>query len=276
MVWRTVGLQLGTRHRKLLSAARVELRHHVGHRCVHSACPTQIVCRFHARGTWSTRHHRSSGTGFVISFGYYCAAGAILYTSFSLLRTSNKFRRFYAPKRCVMITCCPRPTVTPSNRYMDDDEVGVRPPRMPPSFFGWAPTIMSFSQLQILHYGGMDALILVRVLNFGTGEIYLLLVPHRLHRSPALVHHGDGAHVLHPPAHLPHGAIATRCTSIASTHTPPQSGSPDVDPINYVRSHGRVLLPTPLFTPTRPHTSSLHSSTSATSRLATFGYGLLQ
>lgn len=50
---------------------------------------------------------------------------------------------------------------------MDDDEVDVRPPHMPPSIFGWAPTVLSFSQLQILHYGGMDALILVRILNFG-------------------------------------------------------------------------------------------------------------
>lgn len=49
--------------------------------------------------------HRSTisdtGTGFAISFGYYCAAGAVLYATFSILRTSKKFIRFYAPKRCV-------------------------------------------------------------------------------------------------------------------------------------------------------------------------------
>ncbi len=122
-----------------------------------------------------THSFPSTGTGFAISFGYYCATAAVLYTTFSLLRTRKKFLKFYAPKRCVdddealEAHAAVRVYINlTTHRYFNDDEVGAPPPRMPPSLFGWAPTILSFSQLQVLHYAGMDGLTIVRVLNFGT------------------------------------------------------------------------------------------------------------
>lgn len=40
--------------------------------------------------------------------------------------------------------------------------------------------MLSFSQLQVLHYAGMDALTIVRVLNFGmVGGVYVLLLDMR-------------------------------------------------------------------------------------------------
>ena len=47
--------------------------------------------------------HPRAGKGFAILFGYYCAAGAVIYTSFSIVRKSKTFYRFFAPKRCVIV-----------------------------------------------------------------------------------------------------------------------------------------------------------------------------
>lgn len=94
-----------------------------------------------------------TGSAFAITFGYYCIALFAFVLIFAILRNKKLFKRFYAPKNYL------------PNELVDGHF--VRPPPLPRSFFTWAGVVLSYDQRQVLAYGGMDALTMIRVLYFG-------------------------------------------------------------------------------------------------------------
>lgn len=85
---------------------------------------------------------------FGTSLGIYTAVCVVCFIIFSILRTAQLTRKYYAPKR-----------------YADD--VKHRPMRLPLGFFGWIKPVWTYPEEEVIKVSGLDAAVFVRILRFG-------------------------------------------------------------------------------------------------------------
>ena len=62
-----------------------------------------------------------------------------------------------------------------------DPEVRRKPRKLPPGFFSWIPSILRYSEQNVIDVCGLDTAVFLRLINFGGA-------PHLLQRSSLLQH----------------------------------------------------------------------------------------
>lgn len=139
---------------------------------------------------------KGGGVGF--AYAVQVGLAIIVFFLFSWLRLQKWLRRFYSPKRF-------------------DKSLPVKPKRLPPGFFSWWWTIFQTTEDELIEVAGMDAAMVVRMLNFclevfATVSIWCLIV------------------VL--PTNLSGGAVkdAIRAQNFLATISPPPPSPPHPPP----------------------------------------------
>jgi hypothetical protein len=130
--------------------------------------------------TWSFVYFWSFNNFLFLQIGI----GIIAFFLFSSLRLTASLRRFYAPKRCVLIYRWEY-ILTFFNRdcrHIDrfDKTLEEKPRRLPPGFFSWWYIILTTPEEEVLRVAGLDMAVFIRILTFGQfAEVISIVIHHQ-------------------------------------------------------------------------------------------------